>query len=452
MLRSERFSRAFSKIRELSPTVRDTLLVGVATVAGESTTFFREAGLSQSLGLSKEADSLSIALTICLALASLIAGGYRVSATPLLVEAKADADRDAVARLGYRVVKSSGILLGLVAVLAFFFAGPVSVLLGNADSAPAIRALSPLIVAFGSIGVLKALFNMFRTYGAYAIFSGTGNLLFGMFLIWLPVSTAASAGGYASAAFIAAALTALYYSFSREQLKRGKVESDQRRMRRVHGELLPTIGAGVMMVGTSIVDQIFAIRLGEGEASSLRYASGFPNIASSLPAMALGLVLLRVLSEYRLKGDRMDALRHARKFFIVGTLAGLAIAAVGALFSEYAVALIYEHGRFTSEHTDRVVALQVPLFFKTPFYVGGTVYLGLLQSYAVNWPNMILGVLLLVLNGVLDWYLSMSYGVLGIALSTVGIYVFSWGYLFVLGEVVARRGGHSKGVGSTKLS
>lgn len=128
-------------------------------------------------------------------------------------------------------------------------------------------------------------------------------------------------------------------------------------------------GQAVLSLGT-IIDQLFAARLGTGSIATLGYANRITALILGLGATAVSRASLPVFSEGAAKGlshVQGLAFRWAKLLFAAGVVA----VAIGWWLAPSLVALLFERGAFTSRDTARVAEIfrfslfQVPLFFSS---------------------------------------------------------------------------------------
>lgn len=128
-----------------------------------------------------------------------------------------------------------------------------------------------------------------------------------------------------------------------------------------------------------LVDTFIALRLGEGEASAVGFASRLLLGLLGLGGLALqraGLPLLTALAV----ADAAASRRVARRWALLAAAGGLALAAVVALLADPLVALLYERGRFGSVDRAAVVDLLRAGLLQLPMYFGGIVVVTALAS------------------------------------------------------------------------
>lgn len=128
--------------------------------------------------------------------------------------------------------------------------------------------------------------------------------------------------------------------------------------------------AGQLMISlTTVADQFFAARLGEGAVSVLGYANRSLSLGLTLVATAIGRATLPVFSRLSAEsesGSLPDAVVRRWTFGVFGgaLVAGLA----GWVIAPPVVALLFERGEFTALHTQQVAEVMRYGMLQLPFY------------------------------------------------------------------------------------
>lgn len=179
--------------------------------------------------------------------------------------------------------------------------------------------------------------------------------------------------------------------------------------------------AQVVMTSTGILDQFFAIRMGEGVLASYSYAVRIMALALGLTSVVIGRAMLPVLSGVNdMRKSFAMASRWAWRFAGLG----LIVALVVLMIAEWLVALLFQRGAFTAHDTREVAQILRILSLQLPFYLFAIVLVQWLGAVGkASW--LLLGAIagfLAKLSGVLLWY---DHGALALAASTALMYVAS---------------------------
>ena len=103
------------------------------------------------------------------------------------------------------------------------------------------------------------------------------------------------------------------------------------------------------------------------------------------------------------------------------------------------VHLVFERGKFTETDTQIVGQIQAVYGLQIPFYIWGILFVRLLSAMTANHILMFGAFLNFFLNIVLNYVFMQYWGVVGIALSTACVYVFSFGFLIIIGYQTLRK-------------
>jgi peptidoglycan biosynthesis protein MviN/MurJ (putative lipid II flippase) len=197
-------------------------------------------------------------------------------------------------------------------------------------------------------------------------------------------------------------------------------------------------GVGIMVAGqaltafTPIVDQFFAGSLGAGAISVLSYATRLMTLILGLGAMAISRATLPIFSELSLGSDGSNVFRLAtqwtRIMFVLGAL-GFAVAWV---LAPWGVQVLFQRGAFDAGDTEKVATAFRYLGFQIPFYFASLVLIAHFSAMGKYRIVAFSGVANLVVKAVLLYLLVPSYGLAGVCMSTVLMYVISLLFFLIL--------------------
>lgn len=205
-------------------------------------------------------------------------------------------------------------------------------------------------------------------------------------------------------------------------------------------------GIGIMVAGqafasfTAVVDQFFAASMEAGAVSVLSYANRLMALILGLGAMAISRATLPIFSELA-GGTRKElhamAGRWAFIMFGVGII-GLTLAWV---LAPLGIKLLFERGAFGPKDTLEVVSAFRYLVCQVPFYFASLVliaYFSATGNYKIIAAS---GVVNFAIKALLLYLLAHPYGLAGVCVSTVLMYVISLGIflLVFIGRLPADR-------------
>lgn len=177
----------------------------------------------------------------------------------------------------------------------------------------------------------------------------------------------------------------------------------------------------ILMSFTSLIDQFFAAHLASGALSLLNYANRILSLVLSLLAISVARAILPVLADARAKGHtNVDSfgVRWATWIFLLGILLCVTL----WLFAPWVVALLFERGAFTARDTGDVASLLRYSAFQIPFF-GFSVAMAQVLTSDQRW-NVLLGsgALGICTKTISAYFLTASFGVKGLVLSTAFVY------------------------------
>lgn len=185
-------------------------------------------------------------------------------------------------------------------------------------------------------------------------------------------------------------------------------------------------GFGVMMLSqaimslTSLIDQFFAAKLGEGSISALGYSGRILALMLGLAATAITRATLPVFSRARAAGS--DLRQLAVRWSGLTWVGGLFVGVIGWALAPWGVRLLFERGTFTSADTAQVAELlrfglpQLAFFFSSLVLVSLHSSLG---RYKVLLMSSIVG---LAVKAVASYVLLARLGVSGLMLAQAVVY------------------------------
>ena len=282
----------------------------------------------------------------------------------------------------------------------------------NASERFALAAVGPVMVPLSSI---IALLGWHSTFGIYALAIGTivGFILELLILVW--------------------------------GLKRQKIAQMPRwhdnspAIRQVIHQYLPMVAGALLMSSTTLVDGAMAAMLDPGSVASLNYGNRIVGVLLVIATTALGTAVFPSFSKLVSVGDWLGIRRLLKTYsgLILGVT--IPITLLLAFTSEPVVRLLFERGEFSEADTQLVGRIQAIYGLQMPFYVCAILFVRLISSMTSNHILMVGAFFNLILNIVLNYLLMQYLGVVGIALSTVFVYIFSSGFVAMMSYRNLRR-------------
>ena len=199
--------------------------------------------------------------------------------------------------------------------------------------------------------------------------------------------------------------------------------------RQVIAQYFPMVAAALLMSGTTFVDQAMAASLPAGSVASLSYGGRVVNVALHLVTGAIGVAVLPFFSKMVDAGN-WNELRSVLRVYTTWLLVlMIATGALLAVFSESIIGLALERGMFSEADTVLVGRIQTVYALQMPFYVCGILFVRVISAMKANQILTIGSLSNLIVNVVLNYVFMQRWGVVGIALSTVFVYLLSCVYL-----------------------
>jgi putative peptidoglycan lipid II flippase len=190
-----------------------------------------------------------------------------------------------------------------------------------------------------------------------------------------------------------------------------------------------TLIGAALMAATLLVDQAMSSNLAPGSVAALNYANRLVTVPLGLTAAALGTVALPYFSTLVSQMRWTDVERTARRYLVGAFLVTAPLAALLAVFAPQITDLLLRRGAFTDQDVQAVAPTLAALAAQIPFYTGVILLMRLALALRLNAAIAVISGVNLVLDVVLNAWLSSFMGLAGIALSTSIVYACSFGML-----------------------
>ncbi|MCA4919844.1 MAG: hypothetical protein ING82_10480 [Roseomonas sp.] len=179
--------------------------------------------------------------------------------------------------------------------------------------------------------------------------------------------------------------------------------------------------AQIVMNSAGLLDQFFAVRMGEGVLASFSYAQRIMALVLGLTTVVVGRAMLPVFASVGdLRVSFALAQRWAWRFGVLGALCAVAL----VMTAEWAVMLLFERGAFTAKDTQEVAQILRVLALQLPFYLFGIVLVQWLGAAGKAFWLLMAAIVgfLAKLFGAWMWF---DLGGQGLAASTALMYFFT---------------------------
>jgi len=185
------------------------------------------------------------------------------------------------------------------------------------------------------------------------------------------------------------------------------------------------ISSGLFIGLIGLTDQSFATLAGQGAVSSLNYAQKFPALIESFLVMVLGTIMFTKFSEnnahkkYEL--NKKLYIKTMKFIFIITILISLIL----SYFSKTIIEILFLHGKFNLKSLYIVYPVQTIFLLKLPFITLSVLSARMMNSFELNSQMLYINIISFLLNLILDYVLVVNYGLIGIAYSTLFVYILA---------------------------
>ena len=209
--------------------------------------------------------------------------------------------------------------------------------------------------------------------------------------------------------------------------------------RQVVAQYVPMAAGALMMSATTVVDRAMAAALPAGSVASLGYGERFVSVILQVVSGAIATAVLPFFS--KLSDDRnWTELRSVLRVYSRWILLSTAVAAGSlVILSEALIGFVLERGTFSGGDTVLVGRIQAVYALQIPFYVCGMMFVRVISSLKANQILLVGSFLNLTINVALNYLFMRIWGVVGIALSTVCVYLFSCVFVMLMGYRILHR-------------
>lgn len=186
---------------------------------------------------------------------------------------------------------------------------------------------------------------------------------------------------------------------------------------------------GILLMGQVLltlsipIDNAFASRLGEGAIAKLSYANRLISLFTAMGATMIGRALLPVLSESVARKEIALARRHSLQWTAtIWVICALAVL-IGWLIAPALTTWVFQWGAFTSADAEQVATLFRLALLQLPFYcavVAFAQWFAAIKRYDIIPKSAFISFFVKI---VLNYLLVQPFGIIGIPIATVALYV-----------------------------
>jgi len=398
--------------------------------------FLKSILIANFFGTSSSLDIFYVALIIPTLTSTLVVGGIHASIIPVYIEHKVKKEDELGSRIFNKFITLTVLSLILCCILVVLFAHRFVPILFpglSGDQVPlairATRMVAPILIIEGMSDLFCAFLYANKRFAAPSFSKVIVTVTFILYLVGLSEQGLyALIFGLLTGSIFRLLFIALY--LYRENL-RYHVD-----FRFIDSTLLKVISVAVPMLGASMfgvvnlsVDQVMASVLGEGSISALNYAHNLNNFPIQIFMFAVGTAMLPYLSTQAAEGkvdqlrDTFSSVTRMAVFFLCPLVVGIIV------LGRPLIRIFYEHGMFLSESTIMVYKIWVAYSLGLVIMAVGIFVIRIFVSLQDTVPVMYVGIMGVILNAIFNYLFMRHWQVVGIALSTSVVYVFTTGAL-----------------------
>jgi putative peptidoglycan lipid II flippase len=441
-MKTTRWKQIANRWQSISTGSVNSKIFSAAIVVAAGTLFVKVLAVVKELvvawkfGTADELDAFLIALTIPSVLIAMIAGSFNSALIPTFIRVREQEGRKNAQKLfASATVWSIGLLL--ITTLFILVTAPLYLPALTRGFAPEkleltyrlLWLVSPMILLTGINTVWGAVLNAGERFAlvalapmltsavtmilllvndAWGVFNLAVGMIIGQLLEMIVVGGALRRQGMS--------LIPKWYGFDPN-------------LKEVAGQYAPMIAGAFLMCSSSLVDQSMAAMLPSGSVAALAYGNRIIALPITIATTALSTAVIPYFSKMVALDDWKSirrSLRHYLGLIFAGTipLTGLII-----LLSEFIVRILFERGSFTAENTTLVAQIQSCFALQIPFYIASMLAVRLNSAMRNNQIMMWGSAGNLIVNIGLNYLFMQWFGVVGIALSTSCVYIFSFVFL-----------------------
>ena len=410
--------------------------VGVKVVALGSTLL-----LASLFGTGDDLEAFLIAFLLPSMGMSVICGAFRSALIPTYVQVREQSGSVCAQSLFSRIMfVASGLLLLSVMLFSILVPHLLPLLASGFSQTKLALAvqlsylLLPVIVVKGITTIYGAVLNAeerFSLVAAAPALVPASTILF--MLLWPVPATRIYGLAVATIVGMVGELVAVSWALkSRGIALLPRRTASSAASRQVIAQYFPFLAGALLMSGTAFVDEAMAASLSTGSLASLSYGGRFVNVILQVVSGAIATAVLPFFSRL-VDEHNWIALRLLLRVYIARILIATAgITLLLVVFSETLIGIVLQRGVFGHGDTVLVGRIQAVYALQIPFYVCGIMFVRVISALKANHVLVIGSFANLVINVCLNYIFMQIWGVTGVALSTVCVYLFSFAYIMIM--------------------
>jgi putative peptidoglycan lipid II flippase len=417
------------------------IVVALGTTFVKLLAFIKELVVARNFGTGDDLEAFLIALVIPSFIIAVIAGSFNSALIPTYIKVREQEGQQAAQKLfSGAVVWSLGLLIAITFLV--IVASPLYLPLITGGFAPQklaltyqlLWAISPMIAITGINVVWGAVLNAGERFALVALVPVVTPMMTILFLLTTPAwgSFNLVVGMIVGQSIETIAIGAALRRQGMSLLPKWSGFDD--RLKEVAGQYAPMIAGAFLMCSSDLVDRSMAAMLPSGSVAALSYGSKIISLPIIIASTALSTAVIPYFSKMVALDDWTN-IRQALKHYM-GLVFVVTIPLTGLIFlcSEPLVRILLERGSFTASNTHLVAQIQACLALQIPFYIAGMLLVRLISAMQNNKILMWGSAGNLFVNISLNYLFMQWLGIVGIALSTSCVYLFSFSFLlfFVL--------------------
>ncbi|MDE3196988.1 MAG: hypothetical protein KGN84_11625 [Acidobacteriota bacterium] len=332
--------------------MRGGLIVGAGILVGNVTGFFRVIVTAYLLGTHARADGLAVATGPIDTLNQIIINTTLVSFVPMLM-LRAEAERAAIfARIG----RAFAAILVLIAAATALFAPQIISVIGpglapeqHREATLLLRLLSPAVLFGGGSAIFAALLYTERRFVAPALYQAclNGGMIVAALSLWKAAGVNAFAIGYVAGAALQLIAT---WTLSRD-LRARESSKTAVELREIFAKPALYLVYASMIAANVIATRAFATHAGPGMAAAFDYCLRCVSVVVAYLVYPVANSLLPEIGRLRALNRTQEAYRLLDKSIGIMAAASVAASVIGILLRKPAIAILFQHGSFTSDST-----------------------------------------------------------------------------------------------------
>ena len=407
------------------------------TLAAKAVSFVKEAAVARQFGVSDDLDAFVLAFTLLTFLASMLGVGMPDAFLPVFTRIMHERGPAPAHRLGFQMTLCNFSTL-CAASAALYFGSPLLISwMGRgfgpekqAVSVSVMRGLLPFFVSFGMTYHFGIWLRAQKRFVMPALAPAFAPAFIIICLVASGKNASVSTLVLGTNLGVILHITFLFLATMRTvphkwQVLRHVLSGWENGSREVIVNTVPFLLAGVVVGSAPVIDQIMASWLQPGSVTVLGYSEKITSIVLALSAAPASEALFPFFADAVTKRDwrgvRTQLLQVTGTILIVAVPVTLLMCWLAPL----TVRTLFERGAFTAGDTARVAEVLRYSVFQVPFYIASILAARIAVSMQASRFMLGMAFASLSVNVIFNAWLMRTFGVAGIAISTVIVHLFS---------------------------